>query len=256
MAGSKRKNIQGYMKWVKEILGRVFAFWALIVFVGSMLVFYIPIWITGLWPEPKRTIYVFRVFNVWMTFFFVFSGVRRIYTGRQNFKKGENYIVVCNHNSFMDVPLSSPGIPGTNKTIAKKEMAAIPVFGMVYKRGSVIVDRKSEESRRNSFTKMKEVLDMGLHMCIYPEGTRNKSSEPLQKFHDGAFKLAVDTQKQVIPAVIFHTKKVLPRKTFFFWPHHVEMHFLPPVSSAGKTVKELKEEVFEIMKARLLTNSH
>src|SRR5439155_14872246 len=109
----------------------------------------------------------------------------------------------------MDVPLTSPGIPGANKTIAKIEMARIPLFGMIYKRGSVLVDRKSEESRRKSFNKMKEVLQMGMHMCIYPEGTRNKTNEPLQRFHDGAFRLAVETKKDIMPAVIFYTNKVL-----------------------------------------------
>jgi 1-acyl-sn-glycerol-3-phosphate acyltransferase len=95
---------------------------------------------------------------------------------------------------------------------------------------------------------MKEVLEMGMHMCIYPEGTRNKSKEPLQKFHDGAFKLAVETKKMIIPAVIFNTLKVLPRKTFFFWPHPVEMHFLPPVAVENRSVQELKEEVFQVMR--------
>lgn len=242
------------MKFVKEILGRIFALWALIIFAGSLLLIFIPIWIMGLWPEPKRTIYVFKIFNVWMTFFFVMTGVRRIITGRQYFRKGENYIVVCNHNSLMDVPLSSPGIPGPNKTIAKAEMAKIPFFGIIYKRGSVLVDRKSEESRRNSYLKMKEVLNMGLHMCIYPEGTRNKTSEPLQRFHDGAFKLAVETKKSVIPALIFGTTKVFPRKPFFFWPHPVEMHFLPPVPVEEKSVKELREEVFSIMKEFVLNH--
>ena len=107
------------MKFIKEILGRLFALWAFLVFVVSLLIFIIPIWITGLWPEPKRTIYVFALFRVWMGIFFIFSGVRRRITGREHFKKGQNYIVVCNHNSFMDVPLTSPGIPGANKTIAK-----------------------------------------------------------------------------------------------------------------------------------------
>lgn len=235
------------MKIIKEILGRIFALWAAIVFIASLLVVAIPIWITAIWPEPKRTIYVFKIFHVWMKFFFVFSGVRRVITGKQHFRKGQNYVVVCNHNSLMDIPLSSPGIPGANKTIAKVEMARIPVFGMIYRRGSVIVDRKSEESRRNSFTKMKAVLDMGLHMCIYPEGTRNKTSQPLQRFHDGAFKLAVEAKKPVIPAVIFYTSKVLPRKPVFFWPHKVEMHFLPEISSAGKSAQQLKEEVFNTM---------
>jgi len=78
-----------------------------------------------------------------MNFFFTFSGVRRIIKGKQHFKKGENYVVVCNHNSLMDVPVSVTSVPA-NKTIAKIEMAKIPVFGLIYKRGSVLVDRKSE----------------------------------------------------------------------------------------------------------------
>lgn len=243
------------MKWIKEVLGRIFALWGLLIFTGSLIIVFVPIWITGLWPEPRRTVYVFRIFRVWMTFFFVLSGVRRIIKGRENFRKGENYVVVCNHNSFMDIPLSSPGIPGANKTIAKTEMAKIPLFGMIYTRGSVLVDRKSEESRRNSYIRMKEVLDMGLHMCIYPEGTRNKTKEPLQRFHDGAFRLAVESGKSIIPALIFHTARVLPRKAFFFWPRPVEMHFLPPVAVTGKSTAVLKEEVFLIMKRYLEDHS-
>ncbi len=93
---------------------------------------------------------------------------------------------------------------------------------------------------------------MGLHMCIYPEGTRNQSDAPLQRFHEGAFKLAEDTRKPIIPAIIFNTAKVLPRNGFFFWPHKVEMHFLPSVSSENKTSKELKEQVYAIMEDYIL----
>ncbi|MBD0280138.1 MAG: 1-acyl-sn-glycerol-3-phosphate acyltransferase [Flavisolibacter sp.] len=233
----------------KNILGRVFALWAILVFSVSLLIIIIPCIISGVYPEPKRSVWLHRFFVIWMKFFFVFTGIRRIFKGKEHFKKGQNYIIVCNHNSMMDVPLTSPGIPGPNKTIAKIEMARTPVFGIVYKRGSVLVDRKNDESRKASYTKMKEVLAMGLHMCIYPEGTRNKTREPLQRFHDGAFRLAIETGKPVIPAVIFYTAKVLPRnKTFYFWPHPVEMHFLPPVETAGKNTATLKEEVFTIMK--------
>lgn len=242
------------MKIIKEVLGRIFALWAAIVFTGSLIVAAIPVWITGLWPEPKRTIIFFKIVHVWMTFFFALSGVRRIIKGKEHFKKGQNYVVVCNHNSFMDVPLSVAAVKPANKTIAKVEMMKIPVFSLIYKRGSVLVDRKNEESRRKSFMKMKAVLEMGLHMCIYPEGTRNKTSQPLQRFHDGAFKLAVETKKEVIPSLIFYTSKVLPRKPFFFWPHKVEMHFLAPVSVENKTSQQLREEVFELMKNYLVNS--
>jgi 1-acyl-sn-glycerol-3-phosphate acyltransferase len=95
---------------------------------------------------------------------------------------------------------------------------------------------------------MKEILNMGMHMCIYPEGTRNKTKEPLRQFHDGAFRLAVDSGKRVMPTVIFNTEKVMPiHKTFYFWPSKVEMHFLPPISTEGKTTEAVKEEVYQIM---------
>jgi 1-acyl-sn-glycerol-3-phosphate acyltransferase len=104
---------------------------------------------------------------------------------------------------------------------------------------------------------MRKVLEMGLHMCIYPEGTRNKTSEPLSKFHDGAFRLAVDSRKRIMPAVIFNTRKVMPlNKSFYFWPSKVEMHFLPPVSVEGKTAMQLKDEVFDIMKSYYLQHQN
>jgi len=244
------------MNFIKNFLGRLFALWAALLFTSSLVVFFIPLWITGFWPEPKRTVYFINLSRIWMKFFFVFAGVRRIIKGKENFKEGANYIIVCNHSSFMDVPLTSPGIPGGNKTIAKDEMARIPLFGIVYKRGSVLVNRKSEESRRQSYLKMKEVLQMGLHMCIYPEGTRNKTSQPLQRFHDGAFRLATETGKDIIPALIFYTNKVLPtQKAFFFWPHKVEMHFLPAVNVQNKTREQLKEEVFQIMQEYFVRNN-
>ena len=128
--------------------------------------------------------------------------------------------MLCNHNSLIDVPVSSPSIPGGNKTIAKTEMARIPLFGLLYETGSVLVDRKSDASRKESFSKMKAVLAMGLHMCIYPEGTRNKTNEPLKSFHSGAFRLAIDSGKSIIPALIFNSRKVLPAdKTFYLLPH-------------------------------------
>lgn len=243
------------MKFIKEILGRVFALWGLIMFVITMLVFFIPFMLFCYFkPDPLKTRRFIAMSRVWMKVYLNSIGCPLRVTGKENFKPGENYIVVCNHNSLMDVPISSPAIPGGNKTIAKTEFTKVPLFGLLYTTGSVLVDRKSEKSRKESFNKMKEVLNMGLHMCIYPEGTRNKTNEPLKSFHDGAFKLAVESGKAILPAVIFHTKKILPAgKPFYLWPRSMEIHFLPPVpQKAGETYHELKTEVFEIMKNHIL----
>ncbi|MEO6893780.1 MAG: lysophospholipid acyltransferase family protein [Ginsengibacter sp.] len=184
-----------------------------------------------------------------MRLFFFLTGNSLKIKGKENFKPGEKYIVTCNHNSFMDVPVATPFIPGANKTIAKLEMAKLPVFGLIYKRGSVLVDRNDKKSRLDSFRKMRNVLALGMHMCIYPEGTRNKTSEPLKEFHDGAFKLAIDTNTDILPAILFGTRRILPPgKTFYFWPGQMEIHFLNPVSIApGESYENLKGRVFDIM---------
>ncbi|HEX6847678.1 MAG TPA: lysophospholipid acyltransferase family protein, partial [Chitinophagaceae bacterium] len=164
--------------------------------------------------------------------------------------------VTCNHNSLMDVPLSCPYIPGPNKTIAKNSFAKIPLFGFFYMKGSVLVDRKSETSRRQSFEKMKGVLEKGMHMSIYPEGTRNRTSDPLKKFHDGAFRLASETGHDIIPAIMLNTKKVLPMgKPFYFWPHKLEIHFLPAVPvNEGESFPALKEKTFTIMEDHFVSH--
>ena len=151
------------------------------------------------------------------------------------------YIVVFNHNALLDVPLSAPYVPGANKTIAKASFAKVPLFGLFYKRGSVLVDRKNEKSRIQSYDAMKKVLANGMHMCIYPEGTRNRTSEPIKTFYDGAFKLAVDAKKNIMPCVITGTKKAMPvNKFFYLLPTRLKMHFLPAVSAENITAKELK----------------
>jgi 1-acyl-sn-glycerol-3-phosphate acyltransferase len=237
------------MKSIKNIIGGIFIVWGMFFFVASMLFFYIPMWAVGLWKEPKRTALFMDCVRAWMFVFLNLSGIKLTIKGREKFKKGENYIVVCNHNSMMDVPITSPGIPGANKTIAKIELSKIPLFGMIYKRGSILVDRDSEQSRKESFQKMKAALDLGMHVCLYPEGTRNKTNKPLKSFHDGAFRLAVNSGKSIIPAVIFNSAKVLPNNTsFYFWPHPIEMHFLDPIPvSQEDSPADIKQLVFDTM---------
>lgn len=236
------------MNLFKNIVARVWAVWGLIIFTSTLLIAVWPIVISYLVPEPRGTEIFRRTSKIWMTFFLYAIGCRIKLVGKNNFSKGRTYIVVSNHNSLMDVPLTTPFIPGANRTIAKRSMARIPVFGWIYARGSVLVDRQSDESRRRSFEEMKRILAQGMHMVIYPEGTRNRTSDPLKSFYDGAFKLATDTGKEVIPTLIFNTAKVLPvDKAFYLMPQKLEMHFLPPVSPVGKTARQLKEELFGIM---------
>lgn len=239
------------MKLLGKIAGHIYFFVGMLFFVITMLIVFIPIWIISMLPDPQRSKALHPVFRLWMGFFMPLVGCPIIRKGKEHFKKGENYIVVTNHNSLVDIPVSSPWIPGPNKTLAKVEMSRIPIFGVIYKAGSVLVNRGSEQSRRQSFNDMQRMLDMGLHLCLYPEGTRNKTKQPLQRFYDGAFITAIKAQKPIIPGIIFNTGRILPHnRKLWARPLPIRFHFLEPISTEGLTlndVPQLKEKVHQLM---------
>lgn len=227
---------------VRLVLGRIFFVYAALLFVATMLLVVIPVLLTKLLPEPRSSVALHRIFRVWMGVYLplVFCPVRR--RGTSHFRKGENYVVVCNHNSFLDVPVTSPWIPGANKTLAKIEISRVPIFGIIYTAGSILVDRKSEQSRKESFSKMEAALRMGLHLCLYPEGTRNKGGTPLQPFQKGAFITAIRSQKPIMPAVLSNTARILPGKpAFYAWPRPIDFHFLPPTETTGFALENASE---------------
>lgn len=237
------------MNLLKNIFARIWALWGLISFVVTFLIIFIPAMLAYLIPDPKGQTYFINVSRLWMNTWLFLVGCSVKITGRDNFKKGKTYVVVFNHNALLDVPLSAPYVPGPNKTIAKASFVKVPLFGWFYKKGAVLVNRKDEKSRIKSFEEMKKVLASGIHMSIYPEGTRNRTEYSMKPFYDGAFRLAIAAKKEIIPCVITGTKKAMPiDKTFYLLPGNLKMSFLPAVSSENIAISELKSKVFGIMK--------
>ena len=246
------------MNIFKRILGHIYFFYGMLLFTGTMLIAIIPAGIALMFPEPRRSRILHPSYKIWMSIFLPLVFIRVKRKGKEKFEKGQNYVVVVNHNSLVDIPVSMPWVPGPNKTLAKVEMAKIPLFGLIYKAGSILLDRSSLENRQHSSTAMQETLKMGLHLTLYPEGTRNKTAKPLQSFHVGAFANAIMAQKPVMPGIIFNTKKILPSKPkLWAWPYTIRFDFLDPISTTGMQLNEktqLKDKVFSLMEAYILKN--
>ncbi len=240
------------MNILKRIIGHIYYMYGMVIFLVTLLLIAFPLSAFALqFSEPRRAKIVHRSYRLWMEIMLplVFIFVKR--SGKAQFKRGENYVVVLNHNSFVDILVSTPWVPGPNKTLAKSELAKIPVFGTVYKTGSILVKRDDDKSRKDSFVEMQQTLKTGLHLILYPEGTRNKTAQPLGVFHDGAFITAIRAQKPVIPGVLLNTKGILPRRpNFWAWPSPVKICFLPPVSTKGLSLRDaetLKHSIHQQM---------
>jgi 1-acyl-sn-glycerol-3-phosphate acyltransferase len=242
---------------VKSILARFWAAWGLWSFVASFLMILPISMLSYLFQnERKGQLFFMKVSRIWMRCWLTLIGCRLRKRGANRFKESKVFIVIFNHRSLLDVPLSAPFVPGCNKTIGKISFARVPLFGWFYKRGAVLVDRQNEKSRRKSYEQMRRVLRLGIHMCIYPEGTRNRGKEPLKPFFDGAFRLSKETGVPIMPCIIRGTAEAMPiDRPFYLWPHVLSLEFLDPISpEAYGSVADLKQAAFDQMRDSIVYN--
>ena len=193
---------------------------------------------------------------IWSWVFSMLTFIRYEFQGRENFRKGQAYIYVSNHTSFLDLPGLAMFLPGEFRPLAKKELLKIPVFGLIARGATVIVDRSSGASRKESLDKLKKILAEGISILLFAEGTQNRSKEILQPFKDGAFRLALDTQKPVLPMVVIGAGKLMPPGTINLRPGLIKIIVAPEIPVAGlSNTNELKHHTFEVMKNMIAQNS-
>ena len=160
--------------------------------------------------QSKKTIpLAYKLYQFWAYTLFWSIGMhpKKIY--EEEIDTNRNYVICPNHFSFLDVPLVGSG-PLPVSFMGKAELAKVPLFGYIYKRFNVLVDRKDPKSRVDSLEKSKQFLEEGRSMVIFPEGTQSKTAPKTGKFKKGAFIMAIDKQLPIIPVSILYNWKILP----------------------------------------------
>lgn len=195
--------------------------------------------------------------KVWSWIFSMLTFIRYDFYGRENFRKGQSYIYISNHTSFLDIPGLWMIIPGEKRPLAKKELLKIPVFGWILRSAAVIVDRSSGESRKKSLDKLRRALAEGVSILIFAEGTQNRTKETLQPFKDGGFRIAIDTQEPILPMVVVGAGPLMPPGTIRMKPGRIKIIVAPEIPTQGLDTKDLpalKERTFEVMKDLIENN--
>ncbi len=167
---------------------------------------------------------------------------------QQRMIKRKSYMLVANHTSMLDIMLMLHVSRNPFVFVGKKELVNIPIFGFFYKRVCIMVDRDSVRSRTAVYRRAQRRLDQGLSICIFPEGGVPEEDVVLDKFKDGAFKMAIAHKIPVVPMTFYDNKK---RFSFTFYsggpgPIRVKVHqfFETGILSAEDT-STLREEVRE-----------
>jgi 1-acyl-sn-glycerol-3-phosphate acyltransferase len=134
-------------------------------------------------------------------------------------------------------------------------MAKVPVFGFIYRKAIVTVDRSSADNRFHSVQILKSILRKGISILVFPEGTFNMTNQPLKEFYDGAFRIALETGTPIKPVLVLDAYSRMNYKTVFSLnPGHCRIVYLDEIPVDGLTLSDaakLKEKVFVVMKEKL-----
>lgn len=165
-------------------------------------------------------------------------------------KKDEQFIIIANHSSEIDIMMTLALVPGCFVFIGKKELAKLPVFGYFYKKTNILVDRKSITSKRNVLKRAQEKIDEGTGVCIYPEGGIPRDPIRLGPFKMGAFKLALENGLPILPLVFPNNRKHFPDFTEGGYPGILRARVLPPIETKNLSLQDLdslKDQCFELL---------
>jgi 1-acyl-sn-glycerol-3-phosphate acyltransferase len=200
----------------------------------------------------------FFFMKLWSWIFSKLTFIRYEIIDRHKIPKGEAFIYVSNHTSFLDLPGIAMTIRRQFRPLAKKELLKLPVFGLVTRATCVVVDRSSSESRKKSMNYLAKILKMGINILIFPEGTQNRSPEILQPFKEGAFRIAFDTKQRIMPLAVIGAGKLMPPGKAKVFPGLIKIVVGDSIAVEGsdqKEITELKEKTTTIIKEMILKNS-
>jgi 1-acyl-sn-glycerol-3-phosphate acyltransferase len=233
----------------------LYKIWFLLYFIVTLIIFF-PFFYLLLSNEkffPKA----FALKKIWANVLCIGAGI--IYKTKYNMvlDKNKTYIFCCNHTSYVDIIITYCIIDNYFVFMGKRELGNVPLFLIFFKKMNILVDRKSITDAHKAFVRAGEEIDKGNSIIIFPEGTISREAPKMRPFKNGAFKLAIEKQIDIVPITFINVWKRLKDTPFLqgtAGPGITNIVLHKSVSTVGLTnldVDSLKNKVKEIIQTAL-----
>lgn len=155
--------------------------------------------------------------------------------GRHHISPKQSYVIVANHQTGFDIFMLYGYLGIYFKLIMKKELRKIPFIGFASEKvGHIFIDRTSPRNAMKSLEEARKKLTGGTSVVIFPEGTRS-NSEKMRPFKRGAFKLALDLQRPILPVTIINSWRIKRRGFMNIVPGRAALVIHPPIDPTDFT---------------------
>ncbi|HAV03132.1 MAG TPA: 1-acyl-sn-glycerol-3-phosphate acyltransferase [Chryseobacterium sp.] len=225
------------------------------ILLGAVLTIVMGIPVLLLSVRKEHYPYAYQFIRFWCFGMFYGMGFRYEYI-RETAKKidpARQYVFISNHTSIMDVMLPCLLMPHHPLCyVGKKELVNIPIFGTIYKRICVMVDRSSARSRADVYRRCAERMAEGQSIVIFPEGgVPDDTSVILDHFKDGAFTLSYKFQVPIAVFAFHGLKEMFPFDSGKGHPGKVRVTLLD-ILEPGDSQTALKERAYSLLKSSLV----
>ncbi|MEH6536936.1 MAG: lysophospholipid acyltransferase family protein [Psychroserpens sp.] len=226
------------MKLFKHIFWVLYRIWFYIL-VAIPIVVLFPFLVISILKESWYPFF-FKIARFWARFILIGMGFRIKIEHEQIPERAKSYMFVANHTSMADIMLMLVTVKNPFVFVGKKELAKIPLFGFFYKRTSILVDRSSLKSRQAVFLRAQRRLKQGMSICIFPEGGVPDEDIILDKFKDGAFRMAINHEISIVPITFGDNKKRFSYTFFSGSPGKMRAKVHKFISTEGLTIEDTK----------------
>lgn len=167
------------------------------------------------------------------------AGIRVEVSGLEHVPAGRSCIFMCNHVSNLDPPVLLPALPGRSSVLLKKELMKIPILGVAMRMGKFVpVERgHRRDAAQASVEAAADALRSGLHIVVFPEGTRSKDGR-LATFKKGPFFLAQQTGTPIVPIALSGTQTMMRKGSIAITPGVARVEMLPAVDPTAYGTRE------------------
>jgi 1-acyl-sn-glycerol-3-phosphate acyltransferase len=247
--------LQKKMKLLRYILSPLWKIWFVLWFVIPFLILF-PTFYLAL--RIKKFDLVFRLKRLWARIICLGSFLYPVISYQtKKYKLPRPCIIVSNHTSYLDIIFTPFYVDHVAVWIGKYELLKIPLFKYFFIYLDIPVNRKKNSDAHKAFTESGKKIDEQISVVIYPEGTISESGH-LKIFKNGAFKLAIEKQVDIVPVVNLNNWHFLQNGGFFKSngkPGIPRIVVGDPITTVGMTEKncnELKEKVFNFINGELI----
>jgi 1-acyl-sn-glycerol-3-phosphate acyltransferase len=161
--------------------------------------------------------------------------------GVENAHQERSYIVVCNHQSAVDILVVYGWLKLDLKWVIKQELRKVPAIGVgCEKVGHIFVERENPNHARQAIEEALDRLGKGIGILFFVEGTRSPDGK-LLPFKKGAFQTAIEQQLPLLPVTLIGTRDILPPKSLKPFPGRARMIIHPAIETDGMSQLQIAD---------------